>query len=107
MPEQPFGVEGVVGQDVDPRAGLQDECVFSSRRRHTRSLCDWSSDVCSSDLDRVAAYRREDAGREAEDEGEEDRAYRELDRRREKRRELRQDRLAGDDGFPEIAMQEA
>src|SRR5438034_9980388 len=32
------------------------ECVlchvffFSSRRRHTRSLCDWSSDVCSSDL---------------------------------------------------------
>src|SRR5438034_7149792 len=27
---------------------------FSSRRRHTRSLCDWSS-VCSSDLDRLAA----------------------------------------------------
>src|SRR5438034_11452565 len=25
---------------------------FSSRRRHTRSLCDWSSDVCSSDLNR-------------------------------------------------------
>src|SRR5260221_7086718 len=24
--------------------------VFSSRRRHTISLCDWSSDVCSSDL---------------------------------------------------------
>src|SRR5438034_10820981 len=23
---------------------------FSSRRLHTRSLCDWSSDVCSSDL---------------------------------------------------------
>src|SRR5690242_21366198 len=23
---------------------------FSSRRRHTRSTCDWSSDVCSSDL---------------------------------------------------------
>src|SRR5438034_4035948 len=32
---------------------------FSSRRRHTRSLCDWSSDVCSSDLDRVdPAVRR-------------------------------------------------
>src|SRR5260221_14598948 len=35
---------------------------FSSRRRHTRSLCDWSSDVCSSDLgprilDLVAAER--------------------------------------------------
>src|SRR6266496_2594655 len=26
---------------------------FSSRRRHTRSLRDWSSDVCSSDLARV------------------------------------------------------
>src|SRR6266496_2645563 len=25
---------------------------FSSRRRHTRSLRDWSSDVCSSDLNR-------------------------------------------------------
>src|SRR6266536_6127393 len=28
---------------------------FSSRRRHTRSTRDWSSDVCSSDLD--AAYK--------------------------------------------------
>src|SRR5260370_10823135 len=26
---------------------------FSSRRRHTRFKCDWSSDVCSSDLDRI------------------------------------------------------
>src|SRR3954464_16106045 len=28
------------------------DCVgfFSSRRRHTRLSCDWSSDVCSSDL---------------------------------------------------------
>src|SRR5260370_33466073 len=25
---------------------------FSSRRRHTRFKCDWSSDVCSSDLER-------------------------------------------------------
>src|SRR6267142_5126133 len=24
---------------------------FSSRRRHTRLTCDWSSDVCSSDLE--------------------------------------------------------
>src|SRR5947207_5916128 len=32
---------------------------FSSRRRHTRSLCDWSSDVCSSDLeDRGVADQR-------------------------------------------------
>src|SRR6266576_3494660 len=28
---------------------------FSSRRRHTRSLRDWSSDVCSSDLSFSAA----------------------------------------------------
>src|SRR5258707_4856058 len=27
---------------------------FSSRRRHTRYWRDWSSDVCSSDLDRTA-----------------------------------------------------
>src|SRR5204863_930006 len=27
---------------------------FSSRRRHTRSLRDWSSDVCSSDLGRLS-----------------------------------------------------
>src|SRR5204863_1877734 len=30
---------------------------FSSRRRHTRSLRDWSSDVCSSDL---ASWSRHD-----------------------------------------------
>src|SRR2546430_10958449 len=31
---------------------------FSSRRRHTRFDCDWSSDVCSSDLfDQVNASR--------------------------------------------------
>src|SRR5438034_941130 len=30
------------------------------RRRHTRSLCDWSSDVCSSDLlRRLAALERQ------------------------------------------------
>src|SRR6267142_4318914 len=27
---------------------------FSSRRRHTRLTCDWSSDVCSSDLEERA-----------------------------------------------------
>src|SRR5215211_5634543 len=31
---------------------------FSSRRRHTRSLCDWSSDVCSSDLLRSGTRSR-------------------------------------------------
>src|SRR5690606_39971512 len=33
---------------------------FSSRRRHTRFSRDWSSDVCSSDLEHVVAVRRED-----------------------------------------------
>src|SRR2546430_12609601 len=28
---------------------------FSSRRRHTRFDCDWSSDVCSSDLQRLSS----------------------------------------------------
>src|SRR5438034_4517278 len=45
---------------------------FSSRRRHTRSLCDWSSDVCSSDLEpalvadsgAMAALTRDTAGTE-------------------------------------------
>src|SRR6266480_7293158 len=30
---------------------------FSSRRRHTRLTCDWSSDVCSSDLAAHEPYR--------------------------------------------------
>src|SRR5688572_32087718 len=30
---------------------------FSSRRRHTRFDCDWSSDVCSSDLTREGSQR--------------------------------------------------
>src|SRR5260370_3312547 len=30
---------------------------FSSRRRHTRFKCDWSSDVCSSDLRTAAGCR--------------------------------------------------
>src|SRR5260370_14283773 len=34
-----------------------DVFFFSSRRRHTRFKCDWSSDVCSSDLPQaVLAY---------------------------------------------------
>src|SRR3972149_7595262 len=30
---------------------------FPSRRRHTRLDCDWSSDVCSSDLGRASSWR--------------------------------------------------
>src|SRR2546427_1979614 len=35
---------------------------FSSRRRHTRFDCDWSSDVCSSDLKRKVLYAIERVG---------------------------------------------
>src|SRR5262249_59659217 len=34
---------------------------FSSRRRHTRLVSDWSSDVCSSDLDLIERVGLEDA----------------------------------------------
>src|SRR2546430_7927819 len=36
---------------------LLSSIFFSSRRRHTRFDCDWSSDVCSSDL--LPPYREE------------------------------------------------
>src|SRR3989442_2509076 len=44
-----------------PRRGVRcDEggFFFSSRRRHTRCGRDWSSDVCSSDLEARADWRR-------------------------------------------------
>src|SRR4029077_1361556 len=41
----PFIVVGGVAQVAQVALGF-----FSSRRRHTRFKCDWSSDVCSSDL---------------------------------------------------------
>src|SRR2546430_7344787 len=56
-------VFGIVGWEIVGRAGKLPEYLpppsavgarvdvfFSSRRRHTRFDCDWSSDVCSSDL---------------------------------------------------------
>src|SRR5258707_13000958 len=33
---------------------------FASRRRHTRYWCDWSSDVCSSDLSSTSRFRARD-----------------------------------------------
>src|SRR5258705_1776320 len=36
------------------RRGLRRSFFFQSRRRHTRCLSDWSSDVCSSDLEALA-----------------------------------------------------
>src|SRR2546430_10698227 len=59
------GITGCVGHESygcgDVSDGVENErsCIavftvafffFSSRRRHTRFDCDWSSDVCSSDL---------------------------------------------------------
>src|SRR5256886_8863806 len=47
-----------------PRQGTACDCsssiffFFSSRRRHTRFDCDWSSDVCSSDLVAVGSSQR-------------------------------------------------
>src|SRR5205814_6555530 len=39
---------------------------FSSRRRHTRCLSDWSSDVCSSDLEEFGRVRCEIVARSGE-----------------------------------------
>src|SRR5437588_3329155 len=39
------------------KTGSGEYFFFSSRRRHTRSLCDWSSDVCSSDLARKCCLK--------------------------------------------------
>src|SRR5690349_23489399 len=40
---------------------------FSSRRRHTRSLRDWSSDVCSSDLRETVARFGDESRLSADD----------------------------------------
>src|SRR5260221_7697468 len=41
--------DAVVAATSKAYAAFNGNLFFSSRRRHTRSLCDWSSDVCSSD----------------------------------------------------------
>src|SRR5699024_11247770 len=42
------------------RASRASRCFFfSSRRRHTRSKRDWSSDVCSSDLNNVPIQQQQ------------------------------------------------
>src|SRR5437762_7290902 len=45
----------IVGEKCLVQAVL---CFFSSRRRHTRYIGDWSSDVCSSDLGTGSGGRR-------------------------------------------------
>src|SRR2546430_902621 len=52
-----MGDAGIKSAIQGSNVPIPDEAVpsfffFSSRRRHTRFDCDWSSDVCSSDLDR-------------------------------------------------------
>src|SRR5689334_5295272 len=45
------------GRDLADRVGELDLLfIFSSRRRHTMWNCDWSSDVCSSDLAPTSSY---------------------------------------------------
>src|SRR3712207_6881105 len=44
--------------------GMRDFFFFSSRRRHTRYWRDWSSDVCSSDLEIVEDIRHSEGMRE-------------------------------------------
>src|SRR5688572_31786794 len=46
---------------MKPKGLVLESFFFSSRRRHTRFDCDWSSDVCSSDL----AQGKEAAGPES------------------------------------------
>src|SRR5256885_5013361 len=41
---------------ISGRVGHIDFFFFSSRRRHTRLQGDWSSDVCSSDLQRTLDF---------------------------------------------------
>src|SRR5438874_10878148 len=43
------------GTFIKTKEGIVNTFFFSSRRRHTRSLREWSSDVCSSDLNPAAA----------------------------------------------------
>src|SRR2546430_5235594 len=54
MTEQLVGIS-VVACNVWIRLRRSFGFFFSSRRRHTRFDCDWSSDVCSSDLSPVGA----------------------------------------------------
>src|SRR5256886_4960248 len=51
---------------------------FSSRRRHTRFDCDWSSDVCSSDLTKTEGGRRLVIKSDFEPKGDQPQAIKEL-----------------------------
>src|SRR5690242_21415371 len=47
-------------EDRELAGGERHFFFFSSRRRHTRLTCDWSSDACSSDLVELSSRIRPD-----------------------------------------------
>src|SRR5260370_6338875 len=50
-----FPIRSMPSETLTDTVAVRCICFFfSSRRRHTRFKCDWSSDVCSSDLRPVA-----------------------------------------------------
>src|SRR5438046_9658386 len=48
-----------MAQPLSMRYRLIDFFFFSSRRRHTRLVSDWSSDVCSSDLHQASHHHHQ------------------------------------------------
>src|SRR2546430_4217857 len=52
-----------IGITVTGMTDMRFVFFFSSRRRHTRFDCDWSSDVCSSDLAELLSLRHETVAR--------------------------------------------
>src|SRR2546430_3360276 len=55
----PRRIDGRQGVHVDETGVAGVFFFFSSRRRHTRFDCDWSSDVCSSDLRWASGCRKQ------------------------------------------------
>ena len=52
-----MGIQGIMeAKQVVVRKRRNEIFFFSSRRRHTRQASDWSSDVCSSDLQLRASH---------------------------------------------------
>src|SRR5256886_2226897 len=49
------------GVNATPLPTVNTTCFISSRRWHTRFDCDWSSDVCSSDLEQMFGWVSWDA----------------------------------------------
>src|SRR5438270_232997 len=54
-PGRPQPLRGSKGKRKGARLWYVGGLFFSSRRRHTSFDCDWSSDVCSSDLSATTA----------------------------------------------------